>query len=131
MVNYHSSRFKMEQITIELPTPIIKALTAYTQGQHLSSSETIKTALESFLTAKGYLSQPKKPFLLSSVPEDSGYADTSILSAQSSNSSTVETLDQKLKGRVGRVNFQPSDLSERVGEAFSELLKDQKSDLNQ
>ncbi len=54
-----------------------------------------------------------------------------ILSDQSSNSSTTETLADKLKGRVGRVNFQPSDLSERVGEAFSELLKDQKSDLNQ
>ena len=45
-----------------------------------------------------------------------------ILPNQSANSSTPETLDQKLKGRVGRVHFQPSDLSERVGEAFTELL---------
>ena len=45
-----------------------------------------------------------------------------ILPDQSSNSSTTETLDQKLKGRVGRIYFQPSDLSERVGEAFTELL---------
>lgn len=45
-----------------------------------------------------------------------------ILPHQSSNSPTTPTLDQRLKGRVGRVNFQPSDLSERVGEAFTELL---------
>ena len=45
-----------------------------------------------------------------------------ILSHQSSNSPTTQTLDQRLKGKVGRVNFQPSDLSERVGEAFTELL---------
>jgi hypothetical protein len=45
-----------------------------------------------------------------------------ILPDKSTNSTTKETLDQKLKGRVGRVHFQPSDLSERVGEAFTELL---------
>ena len=45
-----------------------------------------------------------------------------ILPHQSSDSSTKQTLDQKLKGRVGRVNFQPSDLSERVEESFTELL---------
>lgn len=47
-----------------------------------------------------------------------------ILPDQSLNSPTTETLEQKLKGRVGRVYFQPSDLSERVGEAFTELLND-------
>ncbi|MFM6058546.1 MAG: hypothetical protein ACKPBT_10245 [Microcystis aeruginosa] len=46
-----------------------------------------------------------------------------ILPDKSTNSSTTETLDQKLKGRVGRVHFQPSDLSERVGEAFTALLE--------
>jgi hypothetical protein len=45
-----------------------------------------------------------------------------ILPNQSSKSPTTPTLDQKLKGRVGRVNFEPSNLSERVGEAFTELL---------
>jgi hypothetical protein len=45
-----------------------------------------------------------------------------ILPDKAANSSATETLDQKLKGRVGRVHFQPSDLSERVGEAFTELL---------
>jgi hypothetical protein len=45
-----------------------------------------------------------------------------ILPDKSANFSATETLDQKLKGRVGRVHFQPSDLSERVGEAFTELL---------
>jgi hypothetical protein len=45
-----------------------------------------------------------------------------ILPNQFSNSPTKLTLDQRLKGRVGRVNFQPSDLSERVGESFTEFL---------
>jgi hypothetical protein len=34
------------------------------------------------------------------------------------------TLDQVLKNRVGRVHFQPSNLSERTGEAFANLLAD-------
>ncbi len=51
-----------------------------------------------------------------------------VLPDQTSNSSTTLTLDQKLKGRVGRVNFQPSDLSERVGEAFTELLDTKETD---
>ncbi len=46
-----------------------------------------------------------------------------ILPDQSSKHPTTQTLDKRLKGRVGRVNFQPSDLSERVGEAFTELLE--------
>ena len=54
-----------------------------------------------------------------------------ILPDKSANSSTTETLDQKLKGRVGRVHFQPSDLSERVGEAFTDILDAQASELNQ
>ena len=45
-----------------------------------------------------------------------------ILPPQSSQSPTKQTLDQRLKGRVGRVKFEPSDLSERVSEAFTELL---------
>ena len=55
-----------------------------------------------------------------------------ILPHQSSKSPTKQTLAQKLKGRVGRVNFQPSDLSERVAESFTEVLdtKDSSS-LNQ
>ena len=46
-----------------------------------------------------------------------------ILPDKAANSSATETLDQKLKGRVGRVHFQPSDLSERVGEAFNDPLR--------
>ena len=45
-----------------------------------------------------------------------------ILADKYFNASRTETLDQKLKGRVGRVYFQPSDLSEEVGEACRELL---------
>jgi hypothetical protein len=48
---------------------------------------------------------------------------TILTDKRTSNSPTAETLDQKLQGRLGRVNFQPSDLSERVGEAFTELLE--------
>ncbi len=68
----------MQQITIELPITIINALVAYTQEQKVSSSDTVQTALESFLMAKGYLSQPKKSFRLSPAPKGSGYTDTSI-----------------------------------------------------
>ncbi|MEC4813229.1 MAG: hypothetical protein SAK29_08175 [Scytonema sp. PMC 1069.18] len=46
-----------------------------------------------------------------------------ILPSLSSNDSVKPTLAQALKGKVGRVNFQPSDLSERVEEAFTELLE--------
>ncbi|MFK0733103.1 MAG: hypothetical protein ACFKPT_25190 [Gloeotrichia echinulata GP01] len=45
-----------------------------------------------------------------------------ILPHQSSNYPTKPTLDQTLKGRIGRVNFQPSDLSERLGEAFTKEM---------
>ena len=50
----------MQQVTIELPTTIIKALAAYNQEHKVSSSDTVQTAIESFLIAKGYLSKPKK-----------------------------------------------------------------------
>ena len=52
-----------------------------------------------------------------------------ILPNQSSTSPTKITLDQKLKGRVGKVNFQPSDLSERVEEVFTELVNKKNSSL--
>lgn len=32
------------------------------------------------------------------------------------------TLDQVLKGRVGRVQFEPTNLSSRTNEAFADLL---------
>jgi len=68
----------MQQVTIELPTPIINALAAYNQEHQVSSSGTVQTAIESFLVAKGYLSKPKKSFHLSPAPQGSGYPDTSI-----------------------------------------------------
>lgn len=37
---------------------------------------------------------------------------------------SAATLDKVLKDRVGRVCFQPSNLSERTGDAFAELLVD-------
>ncbi|WP_287685035.1 MULTISPECIES: hypothetical protein [unclassified Microcystis] len=68
----------MQQVTIELPTTIINALAAYNQEHKVSSSDTVQTAIESFLIAKGYLSKPKKSFHLSPAPKGSGYTDTSI-----------------------------------------------------
>ncbi|MBN4003322.1 MAG: hypothetical protein V7K67_01775 [Nostoc sp.] len=46
-----------------------------------------------------------------------------ILPSLSSNDSPKLTLDQTLKGRIGQVNFQPSNLSGRVEEAFTEFLE--------
>ncbi|MFN7513411.1 hypothetical protein [Microcystis sp.] len=68
----------MQQVTIELPNTIINALAAYNQEHKVSSSDTVQTAIESFLIAKGYLSKPKKSFHLSPAPKGSGYTDTSI-----------------------------------------------------
>jgi hypothetical protein len=39
-----------------------------------------------------------------------------VLPDKSVNSITTKTLDQKLKRRVARVHFRPSDLSEQVEE---------------
>jgi hypothetical protein len=68
----------MQPVTIELPSAIITALTAYNQEHQVSSSGTVQTALESFLVAKGYLAKRKKSFHLSPAPKGSGYTDTSI-----------------------------------------------------
>lgn len=87
----------MEQITIELPTPIINALTAYTEGEQISSSDTIKTALESFLTAKGYLSQPQKSFHLTPASQGSGHNDTSIHHLSLSSDKQPSHLQHTLK----------------------------------
>ncbi len=48
----------MPQITLDLPLPILNALTTYTQEQQTSSADTVQTALESFLIAQGYLTKP-------------------------------------------------------------------------
>jgi hypothetical protein len=45
-----------------------------------------------------------------------------VLPNKNLSSQSTTTLDQVLKDRVGRVYFQPSNLSERTGEAFAELL---------
>ncbi len=45
-----------------------------------------------------------------------------VLSNESSQSQNGATLDQVLKGRVGQVQFQPSNLSTRTKEAFTDLL---------
>ncbi len=45
-----------------------------------------------------------------------------VLSTENSKPQNEATLDQVLKGRVGRVQFQPSNLSTRTKEAFTDLL---------
>lgn len=47
-----------------------------------------------------------------------------VLSNENSNPRNSVTLDQTLKGRVGRIQFQPSDLSTRTKEAFTDLMAD-------
>jgi DNA-binding transcriptional regulator WhiA len=68
----------MPQITLDLPLPILNALTTYTQEQQTSSADTVQTALESFLIAKGYLTKPRKTFHLDPASIGSGYNDTAI-----------------------------------------------------
>ena len=68
----------MQKINIELPSDIFHALDTYVEDHQTSSSDTIQTAIKSFLIAKGYLSKPKKSFYLSPAPQGSGYTDTSI-----------------------------------------------------
>jgi hypothetical protein len=45
-----------------------------------------------------------------------------ILTDPVSSRPLTESLDKLLQGRVGRVCFQPSNLSERTGQAFADLL---------
>ncbi len=52
-----------------------------------------------------------------------------VLTDEASQLSSSQTLDQLLEGRVGRVSFQPANLSERTGEAFADLLEEKCSSL--
>jgi hypothetical protein len=45
-----------------------------------------------------------------------------LLSDENSTSQDGTTLKQRLKGRVGQVRFQPSNLSTRTKEAFADLM---------
>ncbi|MBD0385708.1 MAG: hypothetical protein ICV54_04030 [Nostoc sp. C3-bin3] len=45
-----------------------------------------------------------------------------ILTNETSSYSSTDTLDKLLQERVGQVNFQPSNLSERTSEAFADIL---------
>jgi hypothetical protein len=45
-----------------------------------------------------------------------------VLSNESSNRQNGTTLEQVLKHRIGRVQFQPANLSTRTKEAFADLL---------
>ncbi len=46
-----------------------------------------------------------------------------ILTAETANLPVEENLGKLLQGRVGKVYFEPSNLSEHTGEAFAELLE--------
>lgn len=56
-----------------------------------------------------------------------------VVDSESPKPPTANTLDKRLQGRVGRVHFQPSDLSERTGDAFADLMvaKHKPSELSQ
>lgn len=45
-----------------------------------------------------------------------------ILTNETSSDASTDTLDKSLQGRVGKVNFQPSNLSEHTREAFADIL---------
>jgi 2-oxo-4-hydroxy-4-carboxy--5-ureidoimidazoline (OHCU) decarboxylase len=61
--------------------------------------------------------------ILRHAPELAGQrVRLTVLPDESSNHQNEVTLDQALKDRVGRVQFQPSNLSTRTKEAFTDLL---------
>jgi hypothetical protein len=60
--------------------------------------------------------------ILRYAPELVGQRVRLIVLNESSQSQGEATLDQVLKGRVGRVQFQPSNLSTRTKEVFADLL---------
>lgn len=63
--------------------------------------------------------------ILLHAPELTGQrVKLTVLSSEDLSSQHPVALDQKLRGRVGRVHFQPSNLSARTKEAFSDLLAD-------
>lgn len=47
---------------------------------------------------------------------------TILTDGESENTVAPETLDKMLKGRVGKVNFQPSNVSENTGKAFTDIV---------
>ncbi|MEA5420800.1 hypothetical protein VB712_16325 [Spirulina sp. CCNP1310] len=47
-----------------------------------------------------------------------------IVASEETKSQQPVMLDQILKGRVGRIRFQPSNLSARTKEAFADMLAD-------
>lgn len=47
-----------------------------------------------------------------------------VLSSEDIKSQQPVTLDRILKGRVGRIRFQPSNLSARTKAAFADILAD-------
>jgi hypothetical protein len=59
------------------------------------------------------------------APELSGRrVKLTVLSSEVTKSQQPVTLDQILKGRVGRIRFQPSSLSARTKAAFADILAD-------
>jgi hypothetical protein len=68
--------------------------------------------------------------LLSRASEFSGQRVRLTVISNETESSAMP-ISELLKGRVGKVNFQPSDLSERTREAFAEFLEEKHFDLNE
>ncbi|TVQ20680.1 MAG: hypothetical protein EA367_07990 [Leptolyngbya sp. DLM2.Bin15] len=62
--------------------------------------------------------------ILRYAPELAGQrVKLTVLSNESTPLQNETTLDQVLQGRVGRVQFQPSNLSTRTKQVFTDLLK--------
>ncbi|MGK7920973.1 MAG: hypothetical protein AB4080_13295 [Trichodesmium sp.] len=70
----------MEPQTINLPEPLASALLSYMRDRQDSPTPNIviQTAVEEFLTQRGYFSPPKKHLQITPASKGSGYKKTSI-----------------------------------------------------
>lgn len=68
------------QLNTELPDHLAQAIADYIQDQTDPTDlpNVLQTALENFLTERGYLSQPKKCLRITPAEQGSGYHNTSI-----------------------------------------------------
>lgn len=68
------------QLNTELPDHLAQAIAEYIQDQPGPTDlpDVLQTALENFLTERGYLYQPKKRLRITPAEQVSGYHNTSI-----------------------------------------------------
>ena len=68
----------MQHLEIDLPDRLAQALDSYLQDQDSSTITAVQTALEEFLSERGYLPITKKVLRITPAQIGSGYTDTSI-----------------------------------------------------